>query len=313
MACYPWGVTGSSRVHALCLLAVLGLAPACGDGGGGGEAGATSTSGATGTSTGQISTAGNGSSQGSSTAAADETTFEDSEDSGPAGECVLWEPDDCGEGRKCMPYSLEDDGIPDQIQCCEAVDNPALDGEPCEGVEYNGSCLDNCEPGSMCVLDDNDSLTGLCRSFCDPSGNDCEPNQTCKAFFELLSAVPNLPTCMDQCDPLLQNCSQPGWHCIPDTPTESGQSGFLCTPPPPGTPAGMFDACALANQCEPGLVCVTDDRVPGCTFASCCTAYCDLDDGDAACQELDPNMVCTDWMSPDPSWENVGACTLPQQ
>ena len=234
-------------------------------------------------------------------------------DSGLGGECVLWEPDDCGEGRKCMPYSLEDDSVPDEIQCCDAVDNPALDGEPCEALDYNGSCLDNCAPGSMCVLDDEESLTGLCRSFCDPSGNDCEPDQTCKSFFELLSGVPNLPTCMNKCDPLLQNCSPDGWHCIPDTPTESGQSGFICTPPPPVPPQGFGQACALANQCEKGLVCVTDDRVPGCAFSSCCTAFCDLTEGDGVCQDLDPNMVCTDWMSPDPDWENVGACTLPQQ
>ncbi len=320
MACYPWAVSGLPRVHTLCLLAVLGVVPACpADSQESSEGGSTSADGtSTSASTGQRTTLSGTTTttsvaDASSTAAADETTFEDSDDSGPAGECTLWEADDCGKGRKCMPYSLEDDGIPDEIQCCDAVDNPALDGEPCEALEYNGSCLDDCEPGSMCVLDDDDSLAGLCRSFCDPDGDDCDPDQTCKAFFELLQGVPNLPTCMDQCDPLLQNCSPPGWHCIPDSPTESGQSGFLCTPPPSGTPASVFDPCALANQCEPGLVCVTDDRVPGCTFASCCTAYCALDEGDGVCQDLDPNMVCVDWMSPDPSWQNVGVCALPQQ
>lgn len=229
------------------------------------------------------------------------------------GECVLWNANECGEGRKCMPYSLEEDRIPDNIQCCDAVENPALDGEPCSAMEYNGSCLDNCAPGSMCVLDDEESLVGLCRKFCDPAGDDCNPDQTCKAFFELLLGVPNTPVCMDKCDPLVQDCSPPGWHCIPDTPTESGQSGFICSPPPPSSPKQLFEPCALANDCEAGLVCVTDDRVPDCTFAACCTAYCDLSEGDSVCTNLHPDMVCTDWMSPDPDWQGVGACTLPQQ
>lgn len=307
---YPWEVLSLARVSTLGSCLVLLVAGACGDDGGGAASGST---GAAGSATGSTDPTTPGSSSTTSvTTIADSSTTDDSNGTAPVGECVLWDADDCGEGRKCMPYSLEDDGVPDEIQCCDAVDNPALDGEPCQGTDYNGSCLDNCEPGSMCVLDDEESLSGLCRSFCDPSGNDCDPDQTCKAFFELLLLVPNIPTCMQQCDPLVQNCSPPGWHCIPDTPTESGQSGFLCTPPPPSPPRGMFEPCALANQCEPGLVCVTDDRVPGCTFASCCTAFCDLAEGDSVCQDLDPNLVCTDWMSPDPAWQDVGACTLPQ-
>ncbi|MEM6290223.1 MAG: hypothetical protein AAGA54_03130 [Myxococcota bacterium] len=301
----------------LFLFASLAVAPACGDDGGS-AAGDGSTSAAEGSTGGGPTTAAPTSTSTTSTpepstGQADETGIIDTNDTAPQGECVLWDPNDCGEGSKCMPYSIEDDGIPDEVQCCPAVEEPALNGEPCMADEYNGSCIDNCEPGSMCVLDDEDSLTGLCRQFCDPSGNDCDPDQTCKAFFELLPGVPNLPTCMDRCDPLLQDCSPDGWHCIPDSPTEAGQSGFLCTPPPSGPPVGIFEPCALANQCEPGLVCVTDDRVPGCTFASCCTAYCDLADGDSACQDIDPQLECTDWMSPDPEWQDVGACTLPQQ
>jgi len=295
----------------------MALTAGCGDDGGGGDGaapGSTSSEDTSGSAapTTEPTTEPTTAPASDSSGPFDSSATDDSSDTSPSGECILWEPDDCGAGRKCMPYSIEDDGIPDEIQCCDAVDNPALDGEPCTAQEYNGSCVDDCAPGSMCVLDDEDSLTGLCRSFCDPSGNDCQPDQTCKAFFELLLGVPNLPTCMDRCDPLSQDCSPPGWHCIPDTPTESGQSGFVCTPPPPGTPNGMFDPCALANQCEPGLVCVTDDRVPGCTFASCCTAFCDLGEGDSTCQALHPDMECVDWMSPDPMWEDVGACALPQ-
>ncbi len=232
-------------------------------------------------------------------------------DTAPEGECNLWQPEECGEGRKCMPYSLEDDRIPDAIQCCDAVDDPAVPGDPCMAMDYNGSCLDNCAPGSMCVLDDEESLSGHCREFCNPAQSHCDPDDTCKSFFELLVGVPTVPVCMDKCDPLLQNCSPPSWHCIPDTPTESGQSGFLCSPPPPGPPKGLFGTCALANDCEAGLVCITADRVPDCGFASCCSAFCSLSEGDSQCTALHPDLRCVDWMSPDPSWQDVGACAIP--
>jgi hypothetical protein len=236
---------------------------------------------------------------------------DESGDTTPEGECNLWEPDECGEGRKCMPYSIEDDRIPDVIQCCDAVDDPAVPGDPCESMSYNGSCLDNCSAGSMCVLDDEETLTGYCREFCNPSQSLCAPDDTCKSFFELLVGVPTVPLCMDKCDPLLQTCTPDAWHCIPDTPTESGQSGFLCSPPPPTTPKGLFDTCALANDCEKGLVCVTAERVPDCGFTSCCTAYCSLSEGDATCTDLHPDLRCVDWMSPDPEWQDVGACAIP--
>lgn len=311
---YPCRVSARlARLTSLFACLALGSVSGC-DNGDSGSGGGSSSAGSGGSSTstsGPLTTGTPGSS--SDTGMAEGSSTEASDDSAMGGECVLWKADDCGEGRKCMPYSVEDDSIPDEIQCCDAVDNPALDGEPCEATDYNGSCLDNCAPGSMCVLDDNDTLQGLCRSFCDPTANDCDPDQTCKSFFELLPGVPNLPTCMDKCDPLLQNCSPQGWHCIPDTPTESGQSGFICTPPPPVPPQNVLGACALANQCEKGLVCVTDDRVPGCSFTSCCTAFCDITEGDEVCQDIDPNMVCVDWMSPDPDWENVGVCALPAQ
>ncbi len=293
---------------------MLALALGCGDDGGSADGGSTSdASGSSSTGTNVTTTPVSSSTSGVGSSGFADASTEDTNDTTPSGECILWEESDCGEGSKCMPYSIDDDGIPDQIQCCAAVDNPALDGDPCQVFDYNGSCLDDCAPGSMCVLDNEDSMSGLCRSFCDPAGSDCDSDQTCKAFFELFAEVPNLPTCMDRCNPLQQDCSPSSWHCIPDSPTESGQSGFLCTPPPSTTPNGMFEPCALANQCEKGLVCVTDDRVPGCSFASCCTAFCDLDEGDSVCQDLHPDMECVDWMSPDPTWENVGACALPQQ
>lgn len=227
------------------------------------------------------------------------------------GECTLWNATECGPGRKCMPYSLEDDRIPDSIKCCDAVENGGVEGDVCTGTEYNGSCLDDCAPGLMCVLDDEESLVGLCRAFCEPNAGQCEVTQTCKSFFELLPGVPTTPICMERCDPLTQDCVPSSWHCIPDTPTESGQSGFLCSPPPPGPPKQLFDVCALANDCERGLACIGADRVPDCPVFNCCSAYCTVSEGDAPCTSIHPDMRCIDWMSPDPAWDGVGVCAIP--
>jgi hypothetical protein len=237
------------------------------------------------------------------------------DDDGPVmGECILWGADCSDDAQKCMPWAMEGGPpIPEETRCCALEDNPDLVGEPCTVQDYDGSCLDSCEEGSMCVVDNPESLSGVCRRFCDPGDlTDCPDTQTCKTFFELLPGVLTVPMCMDKCDPLLQDCVQSGWHCIPDSPTPAGQSGFICTPPPPDEPNQIFDGCALANQCEAGLVCLTPDRVPGCESVACCSAYCSLSEGDAPCQALDPNMQCVDWMSPDPDWEDVGACAIPQ-
>lgn len=243
----------------------------------------------------------------------DDTSGLDSQDDGPdhMGECLLWDLEECGDGQKCMPWSDTPDRLPDTYRCCPASASPDVVNDTCTISEYDGSCLDSCATGSMCVLDDPDNLGGVCRPFCNPSSPACGPNEICKAFFETLPLVPNVPMCMDKCDPLDQNCAQNSWKCIPDTPTASGQSGFICVPPPPGSEKALFDACALANDCGKGLVCLTQDRVPGCTFSSCCSAFCSLSEGNTECQSLHPDMHCIDWMAPDPEWEDVGACGIP--
>lgn len=233
---------------------------------------------------------------------------------GPGNDCLL-EENDCTEpNQKCMPWSEDADRIPDRARCCPLEANPDLDGERCTVQEYDGSCLDSCEAGAMCLVDDPDSLEGFCRPFCNPDEPSCNGGEgTCKSFFELIPGSLTVPLCMDECDPLVQDCSPPSWHCIPDSPTPSGQSGFICVPPPPQEPLQVFEACGLANDCGQGLVCVLASRIPdGCGAAStCCTAYCSLSEGDAPCQAIDPQLECVSWMAPDPSWEDVGVCALP--
>lgn len=291
----------------------LGVAVAggCGDDGGSGGDGSTGTTGGPATTTSVTF----GSTSGPATTTGADSTGDGVDSTGGdgvMGECVLHGANCSLETQKCMPWSLEDDRLPDETRCCPVEDTPDLVGEPCTVQDYDGSCVDSCEEGAMCVVDNSEELVGICRRFCDPANPQlCEPGQTCKTFFELLPGVLNVPMCMDKCDPLLQDCVQPNWHCIPDSTTLAGQSGFICVPPPPQSPQMLFEGCALANDCAAGLVCLTADRVPGCTGIACCSAYCALDEGDTTCTDLDPDMACVDWMSPDPEWVNVGACAIP--
>jgi len=226
----------------------------------------------------------------------------------------LLEDNDCTDpNQKCMPWSEDADRIPDDARCCSLQQNPDLNGERCVVEEYDGSCRDSCEANTMCLVDSPDSLEGFCRGFCDPGIPNCDGGDgTCKSFFELIPGSLTVPLCMDKCDPLLQDCSPASWHCIPDSPTVAGQSGFICVPPPPQNPLGVFDPCGLANDCEKGLVCISGSRVPSCEgVTACCTSYCSLSEGSASCQAIDPAMECVDWMSPDPDWLDVGVCAFP--
>lgn len=246
------------------------------------------------------------------TGAADSTTM--GPPVGPGGDCIL-EDNDCTDPQeKCMPWSEDADRTPDRARCCPLQENPDLVGEPCTAEEYDGSCIDSCEAGSMCLIDNPDTLQGLCRGFCDPGIPECDGGDgTCKSFFELLPGSLTVPLCMDKCDPLTQDCAPDSWHCIPDTPTPSGQSGFICVPPPPQEPKAPLEACGLANDCSPGLVCILASRVPGGCGASpqCCSAFCSVSEGDAPCQAIDPELTCVSWMAPDPTWDDVGVCALP--
>ena len=258
------------------------------------------TSGATGTGTGGVSVGATGAATGggSSTGA-------------PAGECLLAEQDCPDPAQKCMPWSAEDDRVPDTTRCCPLAENPKQLGETCQIQDYDGSCLDDCAKGTVCVQDDPNALQGICQALCDVTSPDpCAPNQTCKPFFENVPGAPVVPICMDQCDPLLQDCARPDWSCIPDSPTAQGMSGFLCSPPPPGPRKSALQACALANDCQPGLVCVPADLVPDCSFLYCCTPLCDLTEPDP-CPAVDPSLSCVDWMSPSPKWDQVGVCVIP--
>lgn len=231
-------------------------------------------------------------------------------DDDTGGSCQLWLEDDCIDpGLKCMPWSEQPDRIPDATKCCAVDSNPVSLGERCIAYDYDGSCLDNCPTGSMCVIDSLGELEGYCQTFCDAGDPDsCPPTEICKPFFEMIEAAETVPLCMARCDPLLQDCAgkgRPGWSCLPEGALSPS---FLCMPPTE-SPKQEFESCLLANDCAVGLACVPASEVLGCTgLFACCTQYCDLSDPMTNCTM---GNECVDLESDVPGLENVGVCADP--
>jgi hypothetical protein len=285
-------------------LAAVLLAASCGQEEGSALDGSDGTTGTTSTS-----------STGTTDGAAAETSAADSADvtsggaadtGGIGGECSIWE-QDCAEGDKCVPWSLEADLVPDEVRCCPAVANPALAGEECMVEDYFGSCLDNCELGSLC-LDINNDGTGVCQPFCTGHASDpqCEVGEGCLIYFG------GVPFCFPQCDPLIQDCPD-GQGCYPSAEAIGG-TDFLCLPHIGS--AQLAEACWLLSNCDPGLICVSPEFFPDCSAPiGCCTTLCDTSEPDS-CVVIDPGLECVSWyvggqQPPSPALQNVGACVIP--
>src|SRR5690606_41458086 len=72
------------------------------------------------------------------------------------------------------------------------------------------------------------------------------------------------------------------------------------------------DECFTIQSCKPGLVCVDGASVEGCTADTCCTQYCDTDDGNAG--STDNNELCKPYFdagTSPPGYANVGVCAVP--
>jgi hypothetical protein len=222
--------------------------------------------------------------------------------------CDIWA-QDCGEGLKCTAYASPNTFIPDGIKCVPIPDNPKPANEPCS-VGGEGLGDDNCDLGSVCLDLDYDGA-GFCLAYCtgDSQNPMCEDDRTCvKLFFGY-----DFGNCFKKCDPLVQDCAT-GEGCYMDA-IKVGNTGFVCLPVVQEGKDKVFgDPCIGWSSCEPGFACVYDSFVPNCG-GLCCTPWCDISEGDAACKALDPTMACIPWYAQDqapPGLENVGVCGIPQ-
>jgi len=90
---------------------------------------------------------------------------------------------------------------------------------------------------------------------------------------------------------------------------------------PPAPRGRMATRASSANDCDPGLICVSEVVVPPglpCGGAGgCCTEVCDLTDpaGDMQCAGAPEGQTCQAWYrdgAAPTGYEDVGMCTLPQ-
>ena len=110
--------------------------------------------------------------------------------------------------------------------------------------------------------------------------------------------------CRQLCDPIAQDCGD-------DSGCYFVFTNFICILTGQNLQEG--ETCANLNSCAPGYLCTPAETLPACEGNKCCTAYCDLDNGDADCTT--EGTACVPWYeNPQdamPGNEDVGACQLP--
>ncbi len=221
-------------------------------------------------------------------------------------ECDLYV-QDCPRGEKCMPWG-NDGGTWNATRCSPIADTPGQVGDPCtvEGGPTSG--IDDCDIAMMCWDVDEETNMGTCVAMCQGSADTplCDdPDTTCAIAND---GVINL--CLQSCDPILQDCPK-GDGCYP-----VGQD-FVCAPDASDEGGAYGDGCEFINACDPGLVCLAPETVPGCVGAiGCCTEVCDLTDaaGDAQCSGVMEGQQCEPWYEEGegpPQLETVGVCVVP--
>lgn len=221
----------------------------------------------------------------------------------PTGECDVFA-QDCPEGEKCAAYA-DDGGSSWNNTKCVAVTGTDVPGDDCT-VEGNGvSGIDSCVAGAMCWdtdAENNGYCVGLCTGTIDAPV--CEGEFACVVVNE---GVLNL--CLDQCDPLVQNCPMDDDLCIPS------DQAFVCVLDASGDEGQVNDPCMFANACDKGLYCIASANGMECDQASmgCCQPFCDLEvmDPDAAC--MGQGQTCVPWFemgTAPPGYEFVGICAI---
>lgn len=217
---------------------------------------------------------------------------------------------DCPEGQKCAPVSLDGDNALEDNRCVPVVADPDRPGEPCTLLGTGVDGLDTCEEGSMCYWIDPQTKIGTCTSHClgDPRASFCPPAPVanCWGTEQLcyIAADGALTLCLRTCDPLLHDCPG-GGHC-------QHYEGFVfgCFEGDQDVPFAA--ACSNSFECAAGSLCGESDVAVECdpNVTGCCTPFCDLADP-APCPGV--GQVCVPFEQDDASQvcENLGVCRLP--
>ena len=111
--------------------------------------------------------------------------------------------------------------------------------------------------------------------------------------------------CLFWCDPLAQDCPD-DYLCV------GSQGAFMCVIDASGEEGQYSDPCEWTDACDPGLVCLNPEYVPGCQAGGCCSPFCDTSKANTCPGD---GQECIAWfeegMAP-PGFEDVGVCGVPQ-
>lgn len=282
------------------------------DGGSGDTMPGDSTSGGGGGTSGGSDGSGGGGTTGDPDGMETEGSFVQAPDGGGANIMCDVLAQDCPEGQKCNPASLDGDGIPEATRCVDIAGNAGAPGDDCNWTGQLFSGVDDCDIGTMCfparLEDAVPDGPGFCINLCSGSADApmcASPDEVCE-----MANDGALPWCLELCDPLANECRD-GNNCFP-----IADGRFLCKLI--GQPGEYADECGISNSCNKGLLCASAEVVPGCTSASCCTEVCSLSDpaGDGQCSGQDGGQVCTpayaDAAQTPPGYEDLGFCLVPQ-
>lgn len=264
--------------------------------------------GATSTTSASASTTNPGTSNDDTVSSSESSSFIMKPDGGGPGiECDL-EAQDCPRGFKCMPYSSQGGSWWDATACFPVDPEPVGLGEPCqwEGEPWSG--IDDCGFAQVCwSFEPGDG--GVCKGLCLFENPGDWETVTCEdpAAFPFVGCQDCFCSCETHCDPLAQDCVA-GQACV------ASADIFLCVPDASDDMGAYGDPCEFLNACDPGLMCLDADTVPGCEGGvGCCTPFCDVTLPNA-CPGAAEGQTCQAWYEPGQApvgLENVGACALP--
>jgi hypothetical protein len=264
------------------------------DGGSSSGSPATESSGPTDPDTGATET-GSSTTEPGTESSTDTSTGDDTV--GPGADCDPFA-QDCPPGEKCSAWADDGGGSWNATKCVPIAEDPDQPGEACTVEASPVSGVDSCDLGSMC-WDVDGALHGTCVPLCTGTSDD----PACGDFTTTCSITNGgaLNLCLPICNPLIDQCDD-------DQGCYIGGTAFVCSPDGSGAAGQQGDECMYVNACDPGLVCMDGDYVPGCTDPACCTAVCDISSLDACAGLGVPCVPAYAEGTAPPGLELVGFC-----